>query len=183
MKRNEPRGLYSISTRQADPAYALVRALGALFLLSFLSMWAATEFVAWRFNFQHALGPQLAPYTYEPWSGIGWVFRYGHSDTARIREMVGEFWKIWGLLEVASFMIACAMVYRANRSEPRSDLHGSAHWPTRGRSRKRACSTETEACTSVLGKTVAAESVIYAMMVRSTCSPSLLRVRAKVSGL
>jgi type IV secretion system protein VirD4 len=127
-KRSASRGLYVIPAREADPAYALLRAGGALLLLSFGAFWAATEFIAWRFGFQRALGAPLAPYVYAPWAGVEWMVRFANSSDPRTHALLNQFWQVLGLLEMATVLVVLVLVVKGTRSAPHSDLHGSAHW-------------------------------------------------------
>jgi type IV secretion system protein VirD4 len=129
-KRSESRGLYTIAARESDPAYAYLRAAGALLLLSFGALWAATELLASRFAFQPALGTPLAPHIYVPWAGFEWLFRFSHVTDPRVHALLNQFLQALGVLELATLLIVLAIVVKGTRSAPHSDLHGSAHWAT-----------------------------------------------------
>jgi type IV secretion system protein VirD4 len=120
--------LYHIATRDYDPMHALLRALGVLLLLSLGSVWAATEFLAWRLGFQHALGTPLAPHIYAPWAGFDWTFRFSHTPDPHVHPLLAEFGQVWGLLELATAIVVIACIVKGTRRAAQSDLHGSAHW-------------------------------------------------------
>ncbi|MBD5657549.1 MAG: type IV secretory system conjugative DNA transfer family protein [Candidatus Eremiobacteraeota bacterium] len=130
MSRASDQSLYRISTRQTDPVFAYIRAAGAFFLFSVLAMWGATELVAAKFHFQHALGAPLAPYLFEPWGGITWQFRFANAADPRVAGILHSFWALWGLGEFVAACIGIAIVVRSSRPQKHSDLHGSAHWAT-----------------------------------------------------
>ncbi|MBD5633300.1 MAG: type IV secretory system conjugative DNA transfer family protein, partial [Candidatus Eremiobacteraeota bacterium] len=130
MSRASTHSLYRIAKREADPVVAYIRAAGVLFIFSLFALWAATEFVASRFGFQHALGRQIIPYVYEPWAAFGWLVRYAHVADPRVAQLLGSFWPAWGLGEAIAVLLALAVVVRASRPQRHSDLHGSAHWAT-----------------------------------------------------
>jgi type IV secretion system protein VirD4 len=119
--------LYRIPRREADPFLALFSAAAAFFVLSFLAMWVATEIVASRFAFQHALGTPLAPYLFEPWAGLGWQARFARISDPRVHQIFGSFWSAWAVGEVLALLGALLVAARSMRKS-HSDLHGSAHW-------------------------------------------------------
>ncbi len=131
-----PRGLYSIETRQNDPAYAYVRAAGAFFLLSFVALWVATEIIAAKFGFQRALGTPLAPRVYEPWKIFEWFVRFAHASDPRVHRILGSFWSILGFGELVALVAAIGIVARGSRRAETSDLHGSAHWASENEIKK-----------------------------------------------
>ncbi len=128
---NGPRGLYHLSTQQRDPVYAFIRAGGALLLLSIVALWSATEYVAYLFAFQKALGaPLAAPYIYFPWEGIHWMIRFAHASDPRVHVMLAKFWPVLGFGELLAAILALTIVVRGSRPQADSHLHGSAHWAT-----------------------------------------------------
>jgi type IV secretion system protein VirD4 len=99
-------------------------------LLSLGAMWCATEYVAWQFAFQAALGTSLAPYVYEPWRAFLWMARFAHAVDPRIHRILQSFWGVFALGETLAVVACASLVARASRGNARSDLHGSAHWAT-----------------------------------------------------
>jgi type IV secretion system protein VirD4 len=124
---NRKSSLYRIPRREADPVFALFSAAAALFMLSFVAMWIATEIVASRFGFQAALGTPLAPHVYEPWAAIGWQIKFANATDPRVHQMFGSFWSVWMAGELFALLGAIFIAARAMRKS-HSDLHGSAHW-------------------------------------------------------
>jgi type IV secretion system protein VirD4 len=94
----------------------------------------ATQYIAARFRYQPALGPPLLRVRsggiYQPFSWIGWGWRYCTSPDERIRRpfLQGELIVfIGGLLCVGIFLLLAG--HRARKlTENAEDLHGSARW-------------------------------------------------------
>src|SRR5215813_14059776 len=96
----------------------------------------ATQFVAYRLEYQPVLGSPLLRYQlhsiYQPFAWAAWVLRYGSSADPRIRLPLLS----GALIVVAGAAIAVILVYgmnlrRAKRlSANTEDLHGSARWAT-----------------------------------------------------
>jgi type IV secretion system protein VirD4 len=108
-----------------------MRAAGSFILFSVLALWAATEYVAYTFAFQKALGaPFVAPYIYYPWDALDWMFRFAHASDPRVHVMLGKFWPAFGFGELLAAGLAASIVVRATRRPAESHLHGSAHWAT-----------------------------------------------------
>ncbi len=106
-----------------------------LFLLLLVSF-AATQYVAWRFRYQPALGEPLLHLgvhsVYQPLAWVVWGWRHSTSSDMRIRQPLFE-----GELMVFAGSFLCVAVFYLymNRtaqklSENTEDLHGSARWAT-----------------------------------------------------
>ena len=131
-QQNGPRGLYSINGQQEDPAFGFLRAASAFFLGTFASIWAGTEWVAFEFRFQPALGVPLSKglHLYSPWDAFGWMFKFRSVADHRVHAMLGHYWIAFLICEVATVLLAGWILARASRKAKHSDLHGSAHWAT-----------------------------------------------------
>lgn len=97
-------------------------------LLSLVALWFATEYIAWQFSFQRALGMPLAPYVYEPWRAFSWMARFAHALDPRIQRTLGSFWGAFAVGEMFAVLVAAYLAKGVWRTRSRSDLHGSAHW-------------------------------------------------------
>src|SRR3954469_15662519 len=96
----------------------------------------ATQFVAYRLEYQPALGSPLLRYQlhsiYQPFAWAPWLLRYGSSADPRIRLPLLS----GALIVVAGAAIAVILVYGMNLRRARrlsantEDLHGSARWAT-----------------------------------------------------
>jgi type IV secretion system protein VirD4 len=107
---------------------------GLAFLVLF--NFAASQYVAFRFHYQAALGrPLLRTRTsaiYEPFAWCFWGFRNSTSRDPRIRKPLfeGEMMVLCGSM-LSMFVFFAAANRRARRlSENAEDLHGSARWAT-----------------------------------------------------
>ncbi|MFL6451381.1 MAG: type IV secretory system conjugative DNA transfer family protein [Bryobacteraceae bacterium] len=106
--------------------------------LAFLVLFnlAATQYVAFRFDYQLALGQPLLrtrnAAIYEPFAWCIWGFRNSTSRDPRIRKPLfeGEMMVLGGSM-LSMFVFFAAANRRARRlSENAEDLHGSARWAT-----------------------------------------------------
>lgn len=111
---------------------ATLTGLAFLVLFNFV----ASQYVAFRFHYQAALGrPLLRTRTsaiYEPFAWCFWGFRNSTSRDPRIRKPLfeGEMMVLGGSM-LSMFVFFAAANRRARRlSENAEDLHGSARWAT-----------------------------------------------------
>ena len=95
---------------------------------------AATQFIAYRFAYQSALGAPLMQLrggsVYQPFAWATWLLKHGASPNPKVRlPLLGG-----ALIVVLGSALAVALVYglniqRAKRlSQDAEDLHGSARW-------------------------------------------------------
>jgi type IV secretion system protein VirD4 len=106
------------------------------FAVLFASNIAATQYAAYRFGYQPALGNPLYRIAhiaiYQPFAWAMWVLRYTGSENLRIRGPV----QIAELIVMAGCGLAIGMFYLLNLrrtkalSKNTEDLHGSARWAT-----------------------------------------------------
>ena len=109
--------------------------ISGLLLLLLVNV-TATQFIAYRFNYQTALGAPLAKFQnaslYQPFAWAVWLLRHGSAPDSRIRLPLLS----GALIVVVGSACAVALAYglnirRAKRlSENAEDLHGSARWAT-----------------------------------------------------
>ncbi len=129
----------SVYRNPPDPGFVGGYNWSAMFvglLLLLLVNIGATQFVAYRLEYQPALGSPLLRYQlhsiYQPFAWAPWLLRYGSSADPRIRLPLLS----GALIVVAGAAIAVILVYgmnlrRAKRlSANTEDLHGSARWAT-----------------------------------------------------
>jgi type IV secretion system protein VirD4 len=129
----------SVYRNPPDPGFVGGYNWSAMFvglLLLVLVNIGATQFVAYRLEYQPALGSPLLRYQlhsiYQPFAWAPWLLRYGSSADPRIRLPLLS----GALIVVAGAAIAVILVYgmnlrRAKRlSANTEDLHGSARWAT-----------------------------------------------------
>ncbi|MBV9268034.1 MAG: type IV secretory system conjugative DNA transfer family protein [Acidobacteriaceae bacterium] len=106
------------------------------FTVLLLSNVAATQYVAYRFGYQRALGMPLYRAAhlaiYQPFAWSMWVLRYVGSENMKIRGPV----QIGELIVMAGCGLAIGLFYILNLrrtkalSKNSEDLHGSARWAT-----------------------------------------------------
>ena len=129
----------SVYRNPPDPGFVGGYNWSAMFvgmLLLVLVNIGATQFVAYRLEYQPALGSPLLRYQlhsiYQPFSWAPWLLRYGSSADPRIRLPLLS----GALIVVAGAAVAVILVYGMNLRRARrlsantEDLHGSARWAT-----------------------------------------------------
>lgn len=109
---------------------ATITGLAFLVLVNF----AASQFIAFRFHYQQALGTPIFrardSAVYEPFAWCVWGFRNSTSRDPRIRKPLfeGEMMVLGGSM-ISMFLFFVAANRRARRlSQNAEDLHGSARW-------------------------------------------------------
>ncbi len=100
--------------------------LALLLLLAVgLSMQIATQYVAYKFSFQEALGPSLGR-VYAPWSVWVWHARWGNAYSSVFAAATGFF-----VMLTCCSMLIFALIKSSKKSNKISEhLHGSARWAT-----------------------------------------------------
>ena len=107
--------------------------LAGLLLLVLVNI-AATQFVAFRFEYQAALGAPLFRYglhcVYQPFAWARWLLRYADSPDPRVRlPLLTAALIVVGGAALTVFFVYGMNVRRARRlSANAEDLHGSARW-------------------------------------------------------
>jgi type IV secretion system protein VirD4 len=106
--------------------------LGLLLLL--LSNLLATQFVAYRFRFQRALGPSLVRtpgfIVYQPFAWARWLLSYASHPDPRIRLGIlsGPLIVVTGCVATMGIFAATNLRRTKKLSENMEHLHGSARW-------------------------------------------------------
>jgi type IV secretion system protein VirD4 len=117
---------------QQDPLNGWLRAVGVGMMLGIVAFWLATEFVAYRFGFQRALGTTPIPHVYFPWDGLVWEARFHSVADVRVHTILGQFWIAAGagsLIALAGMIVSGARFQ--SKTKRGTDAHGSAHWATK----------------------------------------------------
>jgi len=102
-------------------------ALGAFFLVLFLSLWKATQALAWDCDYDLALGGWLFGYkdtpVYNPFNFIIWYFKFGNVIPSLFADEAN--WLFYGF---CGGMFAGALVMKQGKV---MDTHGTASWATK----------------------------------------------------
>jgi type IV secretion system protein VirD4 len=131
--KNQPVGLPSEAVRSAVPAKAGDLRILGIATLSFVGVClfvstVATQWLAYRFNYQQALGSPLFGRFYSPFSWLVWSHKYYDNATP-------DFNRVYLCVIVALGLLflgyAVWFTIRGRRSQSIDDLHGSAHWAKR----------------------------------------------------
>jgi type IV secretion system protein VirD4 len=126
------RSYASRTYRQDDPINGWLRAAGLAVLLSLVALWIATEYAAYRFGYQRALGAPLASHIYAPYAGLTWETRFRSVADPRVRAILTQFWLYAAGGVGVSFVIALIAGARfSSKTKRGTDVHGSAHWANR----------------------------------------------------
>ena len=110
--------------------------LTAGLLLLIVTNVAATQFIAYRFRYQPALGTPLASIhghaVYQPIRWAWWVWKHGSSANPQVRQPI----LLGALIVIVGAGATLAVVYALNIRKTRrlsqntEDIHGSARWAT-----------------------------------------------------
>ena len=96
----------------------------------------ATQFVAWRFDYQRALGPALARvgflHLYPPYKWLVWVWTQGSTGDIRVRLplLLGAGIVVAGAFASGALFFLLNLARTKALSKNTEDLHGSARWAT-----------------------------------------------------
>jgi type IV secretion system protein VirD4 len=97
----------------------------------------ATQFVAWRFENQHALGPALLRIgsfsLYAPYKWLVWVWTEGGTADIRIKLplLIGAGIIVGGSFASGALFFLLNLAHTKALSKNTEDLHGSARWATK----------------------------------------------------
>lgn len=111
---------------------ALLLGFGLLLLVSFM----ATEYLAYRFGFQEALGPPLFSAFgfgfYHPAKWIPWAWEYRSLAQPEVRQAFFMTYLIVIIGSLIAILSAAYLCYRRSSKEDSGleNIHGSAHWAT-----------------------------------------------------
>jgi len=125
-----PESLYSLPGRRIDPLRRVYPAFVLCFMLIVLSLWVSTQYTAWAFGYQPALGKPLFSRVFLPFDAIVWNIRFNHSGADAHAQAIFKSENMIFLLGGAAAVIASAIFFAVRRAGPRrpSALYGSAHW-------------------------------------------------------
>jgi len=107
------------------------------FIGLFLTNVVATQFVAWRFEYQPALGPALVRfgpvYLYAPYKWLVWVWTQGNTGDIRIKLplLIGAGIIVGGAFASGALFFLLNLARTKALSKNTEDLHGSARWATK----------------------------------------------------
>src|SRR5215471_5501538 len=110
--------------------------LTAGLLLLIVTNVVATQFIAYRFRYQPALGTPLASIrgqaVYQPLRWVWWVWRHGSSTNPRVRQPIlhGAFIVVVGATATLGAVYALNIRKTRRLSQNTEDIHGSARWAT-----------------------------------------------------
>ena len=126
--------LYNIPKAQGDMTKVVWPALGLFMMIVFLSSWSATEYVAWKLNWDTLLGaPMFGKWVYEPWDILIWTFKF---NSMKYGQTVLDVFEVAHLIMAGGGLAALLLpvsyaFYRTRKAgNEKNDLHGSAHWAT-----------------------------------------------------
>lgn len=130
----QPSSLYQTPRRPGFMGGYNWSALGLGLFLLFLSNVAATQYVAWMFSYQRALGEPLFRgggfAIYQPFDWAVWILKFGGAANPKTRFAI-----LLGALVISlGTLVSLGVVYLQNirrtraLSEGTGDLHGSARW-------------------------------------------------------
>jgi type IV secretion system protein VirD4 len=97
----------------------------------------ATQFIAWRFRYQPALGVPLLRissfYLYAPYKWLVWVWTQSNSDDVRVRLslLLGAGIIVGGAFASGAVFFLLNLARTKALSMNTEDLHGSARWATK----------------------------------------------------
>lgn len=98
------------------------------------SFWAGTQWAAMRFAYQPALGSGIISFggvrIYEPFSILGWVFRWRASEGAIDEYLTQSLYVVFVGVTLTLIVTAAWNVFRTRAKDAPENLHGSAHWAT-----------------------------------------------------
>src|SRR5438105_2450777 len=103
----------------------------------FLTNVLATQFVAWRFDYQPALGPALVRLgtfcLYEPYKWLVWVWTQGNTGDIRIKLplLIGTSIVVVGAFVSGAIFFLLNLARTKALSKNTEDLHGSARWASK----------------------------------------------------
>lgn len=96
-----------------------------LFLGLLLASIAATQTLAWRFNYHSSLGSPIYEQFYLPWAWVDWSMRFYQTH----QQTLAWGWLAFIGITVIGMMILITQTMLKQRSSTAiDDLHGSAHW-------------------------------------------------------
>jgi type IV secretion system protein VirD4 len=132
---NNSNPIYTLPTSKLNSGVrwrALILGFGLLSLVS----WVATQYLAFRFGYQQALGRPLVTFLglllYHPAKWIVWIWHYRHLQQPQVQHV---FLITYLIVSIGSFLAILSAAYLAYRRSAKQEaglenVHGSAHWAT-----------------------------------------------------
>ncbi|WP_428946808.1 type IV secretory system conjugative DNA transfer family protein [Acidithiobacillus ferrooxidans] len=123
--------LYQIPKSQGDMTRVVWPALGLFLMITLIGFWAATEYAAWAFQYNRALGAAMGvPFVYAPWDIVVWSLKFDKGVTGPVPHVFEVAHVMMGVFGLLAMLLPIAWSYRRTRklANVQNDLHGSAHW-------------------------------------------------------
>lgn len=124
--------LYNIPKAQGDMTKVVWPALGLFLMIVLISSWVATEYTAYKLQWDSLLGaPMFGQYVYEPWDILIWTFKF---NSMKYGQAVLDIFETAHLIMAGGGLAALLIpvgyaFYRTKKQgNEKNDLHGSAHW-------------------------------------------------------
>ncbi|MBU3641002.1 type IV secretory system conjugative DNA transfer family protein [Polynucleobacter sp. Fuers-14] len=126
--------LYNIPKADQDVTRFMWSAMGLFLMIIFVSCGIATQYIAYEFGYDPALGkPMLPGQIYFPFSVLIWIWNLGNPKYGvAVNHIINNGQLILAVGAIASLLIPVTYAYRRSRKmrSAKNDLHGSAHWAT-----------------------------------------------------
>ena len=113
-------------TKKKQPG-AVAKIVILLLALSIASV-AATQVLAWRWQYHQALGKPLQGYWYWPWDWLKWSMRFYDTHSQIVMTGIAVFLMTLTMMLLVFYMRI--MLIKRDTSAM-DDLHGSAHWASK----------------------------------------------------
>lgn len=131
MSKQQQNAIYSIPREQTDITKFVWSALGLMLIITFLSLTASTQYIAWKLMYAKELGGEILPGIYWPVMCIVWIFKYYSAAYGpEVMSVISQGISILAGGGVLSILVPVCLNYIRTQREKnkRNDLHGSAHW-------------------------------------------------------
>ena len=108
--------------------YGTVTKFIILFLALSIASVAATQVLAWRWQYHQALGKPLQGHWYWPWDWLKWSMQFYDKHSQVVMTGLAVFLMTLTMILLAFYMRI--MLIKRDTSAM-ADLHGSAHWASK----------------------------------------------------
>ena len=132
---NTTPGLYHIPRAQGDMTRVVWLALFLFVFITVLSIWLATQYAAWAFQYNSMLGKPIGLLNgtpiYAPWDILIWTFKYNSlAYGVAVLAVFKTAHLIMGFGGLMALLLPVTLIFRRTRkaADERNDLHGSAHF-------------------------------------------------------
>lgn len=126
--------IYNIPKADQDVTKFMWSAMGLFLMIIFISCSIASQYVAYEFGYDPALGsPVLPGPIYFPFSVLIWIWNLGNPKYGvAVNHIINNGQLILAVGAIASLLLPVSYAYRRSRKmrNTKNDLHGSAHWAT-----------------------------------------------------